>query len=133
MHKLDAVNGMWNHTATEFKAISTNDIWIQNTTTSNDTLLVKLSLDGRIGNLKLGYTYCVIAGVTDVMAIYSTKKILSDVNPFVTTFWIAVSGITFSLIEMAIVETPMLPSGKVCLSLLIGHAVAAGRVSRFGQ
>ena len=72
----------------------------------------------------LGYIYATISVTSFVVMTFITNGKLQSVNPFVLSFWIAVSGVSISLILMAVFETPMLPQRCSCQLLLAGHAIS---------
>ena len=72
----------------------------------------------------LGYIYIMVNVTSFVVFTFIINGKLQFVSPFVLSFWIAVSGVSMSLILMAIFETPMLPQHCSCQLLLAGHAIS---------
>ena len=72
----------------------------------------------------LGYIYIAISVVAYVVFTFTINQKLQSVNAFVLSFWIAASGVSMSLILMAIFERPMLPQHCSCQLLLAGHAIS---------
>lgn len=92
---------------------------------STDTVTVHVGEHGRFGHLALGYAFVVTSAACHVIFLYSTNKGLSEIHPCVIVFWTALSGVTVSLLGMAVFETPMMPSNSLCLGMLPAHATAA--------
>ena len=69
-----------------------------------------------------GYLLITGAAVAKVISFFITNRTMKDLNPFISLFWIGLSGIGLSLVGMLLFETVSTPSSLRCWMLLLGHA-----------
>ena len=75
---------------------------------------------------RLGYVYITVSALIFTLVNFTMNKRLGDVDPFVTSSWVSLSGVSISLLGMLVLERPVFPGSIHCKVLLIGHAVAVG-------
>ena len=74
----------------------------------------------------IGYVYCTLQAVCASTFVTITNRKLDEVQPAVISFWTALIVIMTSLTAMLLFETPALPSGLLCWTLMIVHSLTAG-------
>ena len=77
-------------------------------------------------NIIIGYVYCIGQSVCITVVLMIANRKLDEVHPVVVSFWNTLIILLISPAAMLLLETPALPSGFLCWTLMLVHCFTAG-------